>query len=908
MSRAIRRIPVAVAVALAFYSVLTLASCSESAVTPGEQGYVPGSPRATLGSEFTQYQFLGFVKDDQGANDTPAQSDLNAFTRADNVSGKIGVEWVWDDINSWTGSGQTGDACALFDTDNDGKANSAVCVRITNPNGDPNVIAQLDSPASPLVYTCGDNKTDRCAQPANPAPLAGTHCEVEKIPGETFFTAGEDGADVLAACSIPFAAISATASPNLLNVCSFPSGSPNSNPFDCVVTPGAGFIVIKKSTSPQNSGQTFSFTVSPAPVAGASQSLKDSTSTDESTGLLSAVPGSSYSVTEGSLPSGWQLNSASCVRQTSPTPTNTGTKSGNAVTGITVTSGETTVCTFTNGVTAPTITVTKTASPDSIPETGGNVGYTVVVTNGSAIPVTFDSLKDNVFGDLNGVGTCNGTGNTYGVIAVSGTYTCAISKTLAASNAGQHHINQATAWVSSDGGPASASDTANVKYYDVKPSITVTKSADITTITATGGTEVAGFVADATFDRSGTSGGGGPIFASDICDDAGPNDQPAQSDLNCFSRADNVTGYLGLRWTWDDINAWTGSGQTGDACALLDTDNNSKANFAFCVRITNPNGDPTQIAQLNPGSPILYKCSDGAPDRCTSKVLEQSIDTSSTCAVSLVPEHFPGQGDDGQDTQAQCKLRLRDLGANVVIANIDLLNVCSFPSGSPNSNAFDCVVSPAAGFLVIREVTTPSNSDSYFAFRLRNSNNTINAAATNGDSAFAVEGGASSAGLPMVAGTYGLTQLMPTGWSLTSVSCVRDGNVVASGTSTSQPNIPILQGQTTTCTFNNSLVASQTVTFTVTVTNNSLESVTLFSLEDTENPDALSPTYSTLNSVGTCATGGSIANGTPYSCTFTRTVSGTPGTQHKDKVRAVGKDNETNSDTKSSGTVTVTIN
>src|SRR5215217_3955900 len=235
---------------------------AREATGPGTESFSTRAPLATLSSEFNQYLFLGFVLDDQGANDTPAQSDLNAFTRADNVAGKIGVKWVWDDVNSWAGAGQTGDACALFDTDNDKKANAAVCVRITNPNGDPTVIAQLLAPASPLVYSCGDTKADRCANSA-PRPLAGTQCEVEKILGETFFPAGDDSADVLAACSIPLAAISASTQPNLLNVCSFPSGSPNSNPFDCVVTPGSGFFQIKKATTPQNSGQTFSFTISP---------------------------------------------------------------------------------------------------------------------------------------------------------------------------------------------------------------------------------------------------------------------------------------------------------------------------------------------------------------------------------------------------------------------------------------------------------------------------------------------------------------------------------------------------------------------------------------------------------------------------------------------------------------------
>jgi len=136
------------------------------------------------------------------------------------------------------------------------------------------------------------------------------------------------------------------------------------------------------------------------------------------------------------------------------------------------------------------------------------------------------------------------------------------------------------------------------------------------------------------------------------------------------------------------------------------------------------------------------------------------------------------------------------------------------------------------------------------------------------------------------------------------------GSLIA-GT-TVQGGVTIVQGQTTTCTFANSLTASQTITFYVKVTNNSLEAVNLFSLEDTENPLAGTPTYATLSGVGTCnATGnlfGSIAgNGGTYTCSFTRVVSGAPGSSHKDRVRAVGKDNENNSDTETSTIVTISI-
>jgi hypothetical protein len=912
------------AAGLGLLVVFVLGSCSDTLVTPGSELFKDGAPQF-FSSAFDDYLFFDPVLDVGGANDVPAQSDLNAFAYANNIGGSIAVEIVWDDVDSWTGSGQTGDACALFDTtpanatgkDAKGKgmANYAVCVRISNPDGDPDVIAQLESPASPLLYSCGDTKADRCASSVSLLDIDGIVCEVEKKNGETFFAEGDDGADVIARCSIPLSAMQAAVTPNLINVCSYPSGSPQSNPFDCVVIPGAGFLRIAKNTTPDNNGKTFTFTVSPATAGGVANFSITDNSTGANVATASAAAGTNYSITEGTQPTGWTAISASCAFD-QPNSPSTGTPGTNSVTGFEIQAGETTICTFDNRVLAPSISVVKTATRATVKETGDTVTYDVVVTNNSTIPVTLTSLIDDKFGDLDGQGTCNSGGNPYGSIAAAGTYSCSFKGTVGASEAGQTHINEVEASVTSDGGPVSAKDTAKVTYSDVSPDISVVKSASQTIINAEGGASPANFNADITFSSNGGGGGGGttPVFDAGTCDDAGPNDAPAQSDMNCFSRADNVGGRLWLRWTWDSSGQWTGSGQTGDACALLDTDNNGDANFAFCARITNTS-DGSQILQV-PGSPILYKCKDGAADRCTSKTFIVDLDPSSECTISKVPEHFTGppSGDDGEDVQAECDLRLADLAPPVVpIANIDLLNVCSFPSGSPNSNPFDCVITPAAGFLVITKSTTPANSASYFGYVLRNAANDANATATNGDDEFLVQGGVTSAAIPILPGTYALTEYMPTGWSLNSISCVKDGQNAAGATSgTTKLGITIVQGQTTTCTFNNVLSASADVEFTVVVTNNSLEAVSLFSLEDSENPTAGTPTYSTLSGVGTCNSGAnpyptSLAKDATYECKFTRTISGSPGFEHEDRVRAVGKDNEDNSDTELSNIVTVTV-
>src|SRR5512146_3225778 len=83
-----------------------------------------------------------------------------------------------------------------------------------------------------------------------------------------------------------------------------------------------------------------------------------------------------------------------------------------------------------------------------------------------------------------------------------------------------------------------------------------------------------------------------------VVDSGGPNDEVSQSDLTQMGRDDtNPLGYK-LFWSWDATDDWTGTGQTGDACALFDNDGDGNVNQAICVRINNPNADPTIVNQV----------------------------------------------------------------------------------------------------------------------------------------------------------------------------------------------------------------------------------------------------------------------------------------------------------------------
>ena len=132
----------------------------------------------------------------------------------------------------------------------------------------------------------------------------------------------------------------------------------------------------------------------------------------------------------------------------------------------------------------PDITVTKTANPTSVSELGGNVEFTVVVTNASAEPVTLTSLTDSVFGNLNGKGTCV----TGGSIAGGGSYTCSFSETIDGEPS-TPHVDSVTAVASdNDGNNDTATDYASVTFTDVLPAITVTKTANPTHVLEPSGT------------------------------------------------------------------------------------------------------------------------------------------------------------------------------------------------------------------------------------------------------------------------------------------------------------------------------------------------------------------------------------------------------------------------------------
>ena len=133
----------------------------------------------------------------------------------------------------------------------------------------------------------------------------------------------------------------------------------------------------------------------------------------------------------------------------------------------------------------PKISVGKTATPTSIVEPGGEVTFTVAVTNKSvkSDPVTIKSLTDDIYGDLNGKGTCS-TGVT---IEPSGTYVCEFTD-LVSGNNGAIHTDVVTAnVVDDDNYDDTASWSATVSILDSPSSIELVKTASPTEVNEPGG-------------------------------------------------------------------------------------------------------------------------------------------------------------------------------------------------------------------------------------------------------------------------------------------------------------------------------------------------------------------------------------------------------------------------------------
>lgn len=296
------------------------------------------------------------VQDENGADDQPGQKDLSLQGTATPQPGDLWTMWQWDDTS--LSGGNTGDACALFDTNANSKVNFAVCVTIqSNP--------AVQAPVSPRVYTCGDGKVDRCTSTYTQITPINTACATNTNATDPFHNGKKD---TQAICHIALADVGGASTAKLVNTCSYPSQTPTSDPSDCVLVPRDAFVTIRKITDPASDTTTsFPFNVwtgATEPTGADSPSCSTtSLTTDTGCANFAIQSGKPYSIRE-LVPANWGIDPAhapSCTGA-SGAGTSNGTVSGALIQGLQAASDNVVTCTYYDKKLTGAIEVTKLRS------------------------------------------------------------------------------------------------------------------------------------------------------------------------------------------------------------------------------------------------------------------------------------------------------------------------------------------------------------------------------------------------------------------------------------------------------------------------------------------------------------------------------------------------------------------
>jgi uncharacterized repeat protein (TIGR01451 family) len=126
----------------------------------------------------------------------------------------------------------------------------------------------------------------------------------------------------------------------------------------------------------------------------------------------------------------------------------------------------------------PQILLTKSATPNVLPESGGDSTFTFTVTNQTAESFTLSSLVDDKFGDLNGKGSCV----TPQTIAGMGSYSCTYTLSLGNWSTTPFDNTATATGADNEGNQASDSDSFRVTFTDLLPQVSLTKSANPTAV------------------------------------------------------------------------------------------------------------------------------------------------------------------------------------------------------------------------------------------------------------------------------------------------------------------------------------------------------------------------------------------------------------------------------------------
>lgn len=210
---------------------------------------------------FTDASVSGCTNDVAGPDDEAGQKDLSKMcVDYANLPSSISVLWNWDDT-AWPG-GNTGDACSLYDTNENGLADYSLCVIV---EGNPAVYAAT------VLYSCGDESAYKCTQPTTEIPSPASVCDAAVQAGIDPFssdpahtgnvckqTTGCLSDDTVANCLVEMSDVGGVGVAELIDVCSYPSSEPNSDPSDCIIyIPRKGKLEVVKDLDPDSDSGLF---------------------------------------------------------------------------------------------------------------------------------------------------------------------------------------------------------------------------------------------------------------------------------------------------------------------------------------------------------------------------------------------------------------------------------------------------------------------------------------------------------------------------------------------------------------------------------------------------------------------------------------------------------------------------
>lgn len=438
----------------------------------------------------------------------------------------------------------------------------------------------------------------------------------------------------------------------------------------------------------------------------------------------------------------------------------------------------------------PIIEVTKTAIPTFVPETGGDVEYTFVVKNLSAVEsVNIISLTDSVFGTLDGDADCQvGTS-----LAAGASCEFSITRLISGDYPG-NHSNVFTAEAKDDeDNSATDNDDAIVDYTDVLPDITVTKDANPTEVPETGGDVKFTYTVTNNSTEAGTITGladdkFGPLTGDDDCKVG----TVLASKASCsFEATFNVPAGNAAGTHVDVFKVTLTDGDGNDDTATDDaTVTYIGANITLDpLSATNNINDPhtfTATVMENPGNGWIAASGELVTFTLVNNTAGASFVNGNTCTT---------------DVNGKCTIQINSTSPGTVeisgAVDVGLLNFTLHrETDGTLSSSVNAVKTYEAGKIIVEKQTLPDGSEQSFEFDPSWS-----------DTNFNLTDGQSNDSGWLAPGTYNVSEVSLDGWDLTDAVCTASSDPTHSFDPRAD-GFSLVAGDTVTCVFTNTQRAS----------------------------------------------------------------------------------------------------